>query len=66
LRQLVERHHPTDDFTEQVSWLAELLWGSTPGGTISKIVAATNKIEPERRLSTAAALILAQPEGQLA
>jgi hypothetical protein len=48
-----------------VSWLAELLWGSAPGETISKIVEATNKNDPEPRLSTATALILTQPESQL-
>jgi uncharacterized protein (DUF1800 family) len=65
LRPLVERHHTTDDFAEQVSWLTELLWGSAPSVTVAKIIAAANDENPQRRLSIAAALILAQPESQL-
>jgi uncharacterized protein (DUF1800 family) len=63
---LGSRHRTTDDFAEQVSWLAELLWGSAPTETVSKVVTATREENPERRLATAAALILAQPESQIA
>jgi uncharacterized protein (DUF1800 family) len=66
LRALVERHHATEDLTEQVSWLAVLLWGSAPHEAVARVVAAAKKEPTERRLSTAVALILTQPESQLA
>jgi uncharacterized protein (DUF1800 family) len=65
LQTLIQRYQATDDLAENVAWLAELLWGSAPSETVSHVFAAANKEPAERRLATAAAILLAQPESQL-
>ncbi len=66
LWQLVHRHRKTDDLSEAVAWLAELLWGTAPEAPVEQVVAAANHEKPERRLPHALALLLARPESQLA
>jgi uncharacterized protein (DUF1800 family) len=65
LWQLIGRHRETDDLTEAVTWLAELLWGVAPAEPIAEIVAAANQEKPDRQLGHALALLLARPESQL-
>jgi uncharacterized protein (DUF1800 family) len=65
LWQLVPNNRPTDDLRDAVTWLAELLWGTAPSNIISDAETAVSQETPERRLATAAGLLLARPECHL-
>jgi uncharacterized protein (DUF1800 family) len=64
LSRFVHRHRHTDDISEAVTWLAELLWGAVTNETVTQILHIT-KQNPPRHLAMATALLLARPESQL-
>jgi len=63
---LVGRHGIDLSLKNDVTWLANLLWGEASGSVVEQVIAHSQATKSSSPLSTALVLLMARPEHQLA
>src|SRR5262249_38549478 len=63
--KMIKKYRPTNDLEKAITWTAELLWGKSDPSAVAQVVAAVDSAARDARVSTAVALLLARPEGQV-